>query len=109
MGGAASRVAPDATAVGEREVGFGISFAIGWAPSDPDGDRHRAWSREGWDALRAESAGLYANFVSDEGAAGVDAAYGERLGRLTALKDRWDPTNVFWLNANIPPSEERDR
>jgi Berberine and berberine like len=42
--------------------------------------------------------------VSDEGAAGVEAAYGERLGRLNALKDRYDPANAFRLNANVPPS-----
>jgi FAD binding domain/Berberine and berberine like len=104
MGGAVSRVAADATAVGKREVGFDISFITGWPPPDPEGAPHKAWVREGWDALRSESVGLYANFISDEGAAGVEAAYGGRLARLTALKDRWDPANVFRLNANIPPS-----
>jgi FAD/FMN-containing dehydrogenase len=104
MGGAVSRVAADATAVGEREVGFDISLAVGWPPSDPEPARHRAWSREAWAALEPESGGVYANFISDEGAAGVEAAYGDRLTRLTALKDRYDPTNVFRLNANIPPS-----
>jgi hypothetical protein len=54
--------------------------------------------------LRSQSSGVYANFISDEGAAGVDAAYGSRLARLTALKDRYDPTNFFRRNANIPPS-----
>jgi FAD/FMN-containing dehydrogenase len=104
MGGAVSRVDPAATAVGEREVGFDISLAVGWAPSDPDAERHREWSRAGWESLRGESAGVYANFISDEGAAGVRAAYGERLARLTALKDAYDPANLFRLNANIPPS-----
>jgi hypothetical protein len=109
VGGAVSRVGPDATAVGEREAGFELSLAVGWAPSDPDGGRHRQWSRDGWEALRGESAGVYANFISDEGGAGVEAAYGGRLARLTALKDRYDPANVFRLNANIPPSEESGR
>jgi hypothetical protein len=107
MGGAVSRVDAGATAVGEREVGLDISLAIGWPGGD--GDAHRAWSRDGWEALRPHSVGLYANFVSDEGAAGVEAAYGERLARLTALKDRYDPGNVFRLNANIPPSKESAR
>jgi hypothetical protein len=104
MGGAVSRADPGATAVGEREVGFDVSFAAGWAPGDPDGERHTAWVRAGWEALRPHSAGVYVNFLSDEGAAGLRAAYGDRLQRLTALKDRWDPANVFRMNANIAPS-----
>jgi hypothetical protein len=47
---------------------------------------------------------VYVNFLSDEGAAGVETAYGRRLKRLTARKDRYDPTNLFRMNANIPPS-----
>ena len=50
------------------------------------------------------ASGVYANFLSDEGASGVEEAYGERLERLRALKDRYDPTNFFRLNANIQPS-----
>jgi hypothetical protein len=42
MGGAVSRVDPDATAVGEREVGFDLSFAAAWPPTDPAGERHMA-------------------------------------------------------------------
>jgi FAD binding domain/Berberine and berberine like len=104
MGGAVSRVDPEATAVGEREVGFDISFAAAWLPQDPEPERHTAWVRSGWEGLRPHSTGVYANFISDEGAAGVETAYGQRLKRLTALKDRWDPTNLFRMNANIPPS-----
>jgi hypothetical protein len=104
MGGAVSRVDPEATAVGEREVGFDISFAAAWLPSDPEPDRHVAWARAGWEALRPHSAGVYVNFISDEGEAGVETAYGDRLKRLTALKDRYDPANLFRMNANIPPT-----
>jgi FAD/FMN-containing dehydrogenase len=104
MGGTAGRVDPDATAVGERGNGFELSIVAGWPPPDPDGDRHVAWVRRGWTGLRPHSAGVYAHFLSDEGASGVEDAYGERLKRLTALKDRWDPANLFRLNANIPPS-----
>lgn len=103
VGGAVSRVDPEATAVGQREPGFEINIAAAWLPSDPDGDRHVAWVREGWQMLRPFSAGVYANFLSDEGASGLAAAYGERLARLTALKSRYDPENVFRQNANIPP------
>jgi FAD/FMN-containing dehydrogenase len=104
VGGAVSRVDPAATAVGDREVGFELSFTVGWPPSDSRSEEHRVWAREGWDAVAPFANGVYANFLSDEGEAGIQAAYGERLARLTALKDRYDPTNVFRLNANIPPS-----
>jgi hypothetical protein len=105
IGGAVSRIDPSETAVGQREIGFEINFNAGWAPSDPDPQRHISWVREGWQTLRPFAAGVYANFLSDEGAEGLEAAYGGRLRRLTALKDRYDPENIFRLNANIPPSQ----
>jgi FAD/FMN-containing dehydrogenase len=104
MGGTASKVDPDATAVGERGDGFELSILAAWPPPDADRERHLAWVRAGADALRPYRTGVYSHFLSDEGAAGVEAAYGDRLKRLTALKDRWDPDNLFHMNANIPPS-----
>jgi hypothetical protein len=61
------------------------------------------------DAGNPHSSGVYAHFISDEGAAGVQDAYGDRLKRLTALKDEYDPTNLFRMNANIPPSPPAGR
>jgi hypothetical protein len=104
IGGAVSRVDADATAVGHREVGFEMNLTVGWPPNDRDGDRHKQWVRDGWDALRPHSSGVYANFISDEGATGIESAYGDRLKRLTVLKDLHDPGNFFRLNANIEPS-----
>ncbi|HEX5617671.1 MAG TPA: BBE domain-containing protein, partial [Solirubrobacteraceae bacterium] len=109
MGGAVSRIDPEATAVGEREDGFDLSFATGWLPSDPEPERHKEWSRVAWDSLQPYSSGIYANFISDEGDAGVEAAYGDRRARLSALKATWDPDNVFRMNANIRPSVEAVR
>jgi FAD/FMN-containing dehydrogenase len=105
IGGAASRVPAAATAVGAREVGFELRLIAAWPPGDGDGERHRAWVRDGWEALRPHTGGRqYATFLSDEGPAGVRAAYGDHLPRLVALKDRVDPDNVFRSNVNIPPS-----
>jgi hypothetical protein len=104
VGGAVSRADPHATAVGAREVGFEFNVTAAWPPPDPNGPRHTAWVRKGWEALRPHSVGVYANFLSDEDAAGVEAAYGARLKRLTTLKDRYDSTNFFRMNANIQPS-----
>jgi FAD/FMN-containing dehydrogenase len=109
MGGAAGRVDAGATAVGERGDGVELSIVAGWPPPDPAAERHVTWVRQGWTDLRPHSTGVYAHFLSDEGSTGVQDAYGERLQRLTALKDRYDPTNLFRLNANIPPSKEQPR
>jgi FAD/FMN-containing dehydrogenase len=106
MGGAVSRVPAEATAVGERAPGFEFNIIGAWTPTDPEGERHTAWVRAGWDALRPHARGVYPNFLSDEGPVGVEYAYGARLARLTALKDRFDPDNVFRLNANILPSSK---
>ena len=47
----------------------------------------------------------YVNYLGDEGADRVRAAYGEKkYGRLVALNHKYDPTNVFRMNQNIPPS-----
>jgi FAD/FMN-containing dehydrogenase len=104
VGGAATRVDADATAVGKRETGFDLNITAAWPPPDPDSEEHKEWVREGWDALQPYSTGVYTNFLSDEGASGVEAAYGDRLTRMTALKDRYDPDNFFRMNANISPS-----
>ena len=59
---------------------------------------------KGWRQAEPFSAGVYANFVNDEGDAGTTRTYGDRLARLTELKSKWDPTNFFRLNANISPN-----
>ena len=48
--------------------------------------------------------GVYTNFLGEEGEEGVRAAYGINYERLVALKNRYDPTNVFSFNQNIKPS-----
>ena len=51
------------------------------------------------------ASGVYVNVLGDEGVRGVRRAYpADKLARLTALKDAYDPDNVFHLNQNIPPS-----
>ena len=103
IGGAVTRVADDATAVGDRNEGFEMSITVGWPPPDADPDRHKGWVRDAWESLRPYGEGVYANFISDEGTSGVEYAYGDRLQRLQALKATWDPDNFFHLNNNIAP------
>jgi hypothetical protein len=72
-------------------------------------ERHVGWTRRFWSALGPWSAGFsYVNFLGDEGADRVRAAYGQdRWERLVALKDAFDPTNMFRFNHNIAPSPRR--
>jgi FAD/FMN-containing dehydrogenase len=60
--------------------------------------------------LEPYASGAYVNALADEGPAGVRRAYRpDKLARLTALKDRYDPDNVFHLNQNISPTASRMR
>jgi hypothetical protein len=58
-------------------------------------------------ALNQGDSGAYVNFLGNEGEERVRAAYpGSTWDRLAAIKARYDPTNLFRLNSNIPPSAE---
>jgi FAD/FMN-containing dehydrogenase len=64
-----------------------------------------AWARDYWEALHPYSAGgAYLNFIMDEGEDRVRASYRENYDRLVAIKNRYDPTNLFRVNQNIKPS-----
>ena len=103
-GGAIAEVPDAATAFSQRQTAFEYVGAARW--TDPDEDDTRiATAREHAAALEPFASGAYVNVLGDDGAAGVRRAYTPgKLARLTALKDAWDPENVFHLNQNIPPS-----
>jgi hypothetical protein len=65
-----------------------------------------AWARGLAEDIRPHTTdGVYLNFTSDEGEDRVRSTYGpEKYDRLVALKDRYDPGNLFRLNQNIKPS-----
>jgi FAD/FMN-containing dehydrogenase len=104
-GGAIARVDDDAMAFGERDAPFNLHILSMW--EDPAQDEAQiAWTR----TLSAEMAPFkrgraYLNFIGEEGSERVQAAFGpEKYARLVALKDRYDPENLFRLNQNIAPS-----
>ncbi len=70
-----------------------------------DQPRRQAWVRDLAGALRQTDPGAYVNFLGDEGEARVRRAYpGSTWDRLIEIKRRYDPTNLFRLNQNIPPA-----
>jgi FAD/FMN-containing dehydrogenase len=65
---------------------------------------HEPWVTGLADALRQDDHGAYVNFLGDEGEERIRAAYpGATRDRLVEVKRRYDPTNLFRLNQNIPP------
>jgi FAD/FMN-containing dehydrogenase len=110
LGGAMARVPADATAFAHR--GRRIMAAIGavWEePGAAEAAVHEAWVVEFAAALRQGDPGVYVNFVGDEGQERVHEAYpGPTWQRLAAVKRRYDPTNLFRLNQNIPPAPPED-
>jgi FAD/FMN-containing dehydrogenase len=107
FGGAVARVPAASAAYGERGAPFIIN-ALASAFTGEGFDRHVNWARGVYDALGpALTGGAYINFLSSEGKERVRAAYGTNYDRLVALKDRYDPTNLFQLNQNIEPSKAK--
>jgi FAD/FMN-containing dehydrogenase len=105
--GAVTRVKPGDTAFPHRFDHYdGGPWAIWQDPADTD--RCIRWARECWDALRPfYEPSAYVNAVDDaisDDDERVKSAYGANFERLTSLKTRYDPTNLFRLNANIRPS-----
>ena len=102
--GAASRVGGTDTAFAHRRFGFNVGMMAQW--TDPaESDRHTAWARAFFDAMRPHSSGAYLlNFVDEEGQDTIRAAFGASYERLAQLKKKYDPTNFFRLNQNVQPA-----
>jgi FAD/FMN-containing dehydrogenase len=105
LGGAVRRVGQDETAVSYREAHYNAIIVGVWADPAVDEPNIR-WVRELWEALQPfSSGGVYVNYLGEEGADRVRAAYGPaKYERLVGLKNTYDPTNLFRLNQNIKPT-----
>ena len=102
LGGAVARVPPEATAFSHRTSRIMVNVAA-FYDGPADRPRRETWVTNFATALRQNDAGAYVNFLGDEGQARVRAAYpGSTWDRLSRIKARYDPTNLFRLNQNIP-------
>jgi FAD/FMN-containing dehydrogenase len=104
LGGAMARVAPEATAFAHRASRIMVNVAAFYDGTTEDRERRARWVGDVAAALHQGDSGAYVNFLGDEGEARVRAAYpGATWDRLVGIKRRYDPTNLFWRNQNIPP------
>ncbi|MBV9820020.1 MAG: FAD-binding oxidoreductase [Solirubrobacterales bacterium] len=100
--GAAHRVGEHETAFAHRDANFSMVIA-GVDPDPANADAIRSWTVDYWDAIHPYSlGGAYVNFMMDEGPDRVRATYGDNYERLTYVKAKYDPHNLFHINQNIP-------
>lgn len=102
--GAAHDAGAADTAWSYRDAVWGSVFA-GVDPDPGNVDVIRRWSIDYFEALHPYSAGgAYVNMMMDEGQERVRASYRDNYDRLVAVKNKYDPTNLFHMNQNIKPT-----
>ena len=103
LGGAIARVPADATAYAHRGSRIMVNLAA-FYETDEEKPARQAWLAEFASAIQQGDTGRYVNFLSDDGEAGVRAAYPrETYDRLASIKAVYDPGNLFRVNHNIAP------
>jgi FAD/FMN-containing dehydrogenase len=104
INGAAARVGKNETAWSYRDANW-AQVMVGVDPDPANKEKITKWTKDYFDALHPYSAGgAYVNFMMDEGEDRVKATYGDNYKRLTEIKAKYDPTNLFRVNQNIKPS-----
>ena len=103
-GGAIGRVPSGETAFPNRGAGHDLLSFVSWPAATGDGSEHVDYVNQQWKILEPYTNGFYVNDLANETQAQVDANYGKNLSRLVQVKNSYDPTNLFRLNANIRPT-----
>jgi len=104
LGGAISRIAPDATAYAHRKAAIMINVIRAL-----EDDEARRWTEELAEGLDQGVEGAYVNFFGPHDGDRIAAAYpGATLARLRRIKATYDPTNLFHNNDNITPDADAD-
>lgn len=106
LGGAMAGVPADATAFAHRNRRIMAIVAAFYERAEAAAE-HQAWIAELAAALPDSDEGAYVNFLGDAGEPRVHDAYpGSTWDRLVSIKTRYDPTNLFHVNHNIPPASQ---
>ncbi|MFM0074295.1 FAD-binding oxidoreductase [Paraburkholderia sediminicola] len=104
IGAQTSRVPVEATAYSSRDTQYAMNVHGRWDDASDD-ERCIAWARAFFDAAAPFALGsVYVNFMTQEEGGRVADAYGPNYARLVAVKNRYDPHNLFRHNQNIRPA-----
>jgi hypothetical protein len=102
--GAAGRVGNSDTPWAYRNSKW-AQVIVGVDPDPANKELITKWTKDYYEALHPYSAGgAYVNFMMDEGEDRIKATYGANYERLTKIKKKYDPNNLFRVNQNIKPS-----
>jgi FAD/FMN-containing dehydrogenase len=103
-GGLIAQVPSEATAFASRDVHSNLLCNVAW-PFGSDGAEHIAWIKKYWGTIEKYTYGFYVNDLETEtSATAVKANYRSNADRLVAVKNKYDPKNLFRLNANVKPT-----
>jgi hypothetical protein len=103
-GGASSKEPEGGTAYPHRQNEFDLVVISNW-PNKQDDDKNISWTRGIWEAVQPHlSHKAYVNALGVEGEDRVKEAYGQNYDKLAALKQKYDPGNLFRMNQNIKPA-----
>jgi len=104
ISGAAGRVGKEETPWAYRDANY-AGVIVGVDPDPGNGAIITSWCKEYWQALHPfSSGGAYSNFMMDEGQERVQASFKQNYKRLSEIKKRYDPDNLFRVNQNIKPN-----
>jgi FAD/FMN-containing dehydrogenase len=103
LGGAMGEVRPDETAYVHRDAKHDLLILSAWDNPEYE-EQNVAWLREGFEAIEPYTIGSYSNHIVDSDTNKEERAFRGNYKRLVKLKNKYDPDNLFHLNANVKPT-----
>jgi hypothetical protein len=102
LGGAIGRVPQTATAFSHRDASHSLLVMAGWKERGRNAE-HMQEIRDYWSGLETFTTGFYVNSITADDEPKLRTNYRENYARLVNLKNRYDPGNLFRMNANVQP------
>lgn len=104
INGAASKIGKDATAWNYRDANYAMVI-VGISNDANDKEKITNWAKSYWTEMHPYSmGGAYVNFLMEEGEDRIKASYGDHYKKLSLIKAKYDPGNLFRVNQNIKPA-----